>query len=363
MKIKFNKLLKAINKKEFLFAFLLTLSLVLLVFLMGYYNNKVIIKNPDPKAHYLLEPSNPLSILSNWDGPNYLNVAKNSYTNPSQTIFLPLYPFLVHSLNIIIHSYLDSALLVSWISLFFALYFYIKIIKEVFNKKDNFSVLNYLLFFIFFPTAVFLVATYTESLFAFLSLASIYFALKKRYLLSSISSFLLAITNVDAALVIFFIFLIMIENKSSIKKIIGYLIVAFSSLVAYLTYLDYKFNSPVAFLTSQKNQGWLNHNYFELIIGLNPFSLIFLVLLVLSIKYWWNKRKSFSIYSFLFILIPVLGNQFGGFNRYVLMAFPMQLMLYDYLKNKPKLYTFSLILTTICWSYFVFQYVAGYVGG
>ena len=363
MKNKLQTILKNLNKKEFLFALVIALSLIAIVSFAGYYNNKVVIKNPDPRAHYLLEPSNPLSFLSNWDGPNYINIAKSSYLNSSQTIFLPLYPILIHFLAKIINSYLDSALIISWISLVLAIYFYIKIIKDIFNKKDNFSIQNYLLFFIFFPTAVFLVATYTESLFAFLALAAIYFALKKKYLFSLLSSFFLAITNIDAALIIFLVFLIMIENRSSIKKIIGYLILSISSIVSYLIYLDHKFNSPLSFLSSQKTQGWLNHNYFELISGLNPFSLLFVILLILSAKYWWTRRKSFSIYSLSFLLIPILGNQFGGFNRYVLMAFPMQFMIYDFLKNKPKLYTFSLVLTTICWSYFVFQYTAGYVGG
>ncbi len=363
MEIKFKKILKTINHKELFLAFLLALSLILLVFFIGFYNNKVIIKNPDPAAHYLLEPNNPLKILSNWDGPNYLKVARSSYSNASLTIFLPLYPILIHFLAQVVHSYLDSALIISWISLVLAIYFYIKILKLEFNKKDNFSILNYLLFFLFFPTAVFLVATYTESLFAFLALSAIYFALKKKYFLSSLSSLLLAITNIDAILVIFLIILIMFENKENIRKILGYTVLALSSIISYLLYLKYKFNSPLAFLASQKSQGWLNHKYLELITGLNPISLLFVILLIMSAKYWWTRRKSFSVYSLSFLLIPILGNQFGGFNRYLLMAFPMQFMIYDYLKNKPKLLTASLILTTICWSYFVFQYVAGYVGG
>ena len=363
MQKKYQLLLSKINKNELLFAFLIAFMVIFLVISFGFYNNKVVLQNPDPHAHYLLEPNNPLKILANWDGVNYLNVAQNSYSNASQAIFLPLYPILVRFLFDLVHSYLDSALIISWFAFGLAIFFYIKIVKEVFKEKDNFKTLNYLFYFVFFPTAVFFVATYTESLFALLALIGIYTALKKKYFISSLATLLLGITNVDAVLVILFVLIILIENKASLMKIISYALVAFSGLAAYLVYLAVRFHTMLAFLPSQQGQGWLNHNYSELIAGLNPFSLGFIVLLILSAYYWWDKRKSFSIYSLSFLLIPILGNQFGGFNRYVLMAFPMQLMLWDYLKNKPKLFALSLVLISICWSYFVFQYVGGYVGG
>jgi hypothetical protein len=58
-----------------------------------------------------------------------------------------------------------------------------------------------------------------------------------------------------------------------------------------------------------------------------------------------------------------MGNQFGGFNRYVLVAFPLQFMAYDYLKDKYMIYSLALGGMGIIWAYFTLQYAGGYIGG
>ena len=134
---------------------------------MGWYNNKVVLPNPAVSAHYTQEPTNPLSFMSNWDGPDYLPIAKSGYTAFDQSNFYPLYPLLIDLVHFVISSPLVSALLLSWFCFAGAIYFYLKIIKLIFNVADNEEALRGLLFFILFPTAVFFLATYTEALFAF----------------------------------------------------------------------------------------------------------------------------------------------------------------------------------------------------
>jgi hypothetical protein len=83
----------------------------------------------------------------------------------------------------------------------------------------------------------------------------------------------------------------------------------------------------------------------------------------LAVIYWWNRKRSFSIYSGLFLLIPFAGGQFGGFARYCLMVFPVQFMLYDYLKDKRVLYPLVIAGFAVGWTYFLLQYAGGYIGG
>ncbi len=360
---KYRSLIVLIRKNDLCFAIFIVSIVVIAGLSFGWYNNKAVPINPDPGAHYLLE-KNPLSFTSNWDGPNYLSIARFSYNDPGQTNFFPLYPILIHLLNYLIPSLLISALIITWISLIGAVYFFIKIIKYLFKEKYAINTLPYLIFFILFPTAVFLLGTYTESLMAFLSLAAIYYALTKRYDLVAIFAVLVAITNLDGLLVLLLLAVIMLEQRASLLKVAIFSIFSLTGLATYGYYLKVRFNNFWLFITSQKSHGWLNRNYSELISGIDPFNIIFVVLILASAYYWFkNNRPSFAIYSLSFLLVPILGNQFGGFNRYALMIFPISIMAYPILKKHPSLLSGMIVLSVISWTYFALQYFGGYVGG
>lgn len=145
----------------------------------------------------------------------------------------------------------------------------------------------------------------------------------------------------------------------------AYVLVGSLGLIAYMAYLFNKFNHPLAFITAQESHGWVQihqgyiHNLESTFSILNIF---FVALLVLSVIYWWSRRKSFAIYSLAFLLIPIAGGQFGGFNRYTLMAFPIQFMLYEKLRNKPLAYALVLSVFSVLWTYTLLQYAGGYTG-
>jgi Gpi18-like mannosyltransferase len=252
---------------------------------------------------------------------------------------------------------------VSWFSLIGSVYFYIKIIKRLFGLKDNQEALRGLMFFILFPTAVFLLATYTESLFAFLALGSIYFALKKNYLAAGLFALACSATHITGMFVVLLMAMILLEEHVKKSKIVLAFAVGIVGLVSYMYFLWDRFGQPLAFITSQEGHGWLKYGDARLINSIDLFNVIFIVLLIISVVYWRQRRKSFSVYSMLFLLIPLIGKQFGGYNRYVLMAFPLQLMLYNYLRHKKIGYVFAIALISISWSYFLFQYAGGYIGG
>ena len=356
--------IKPIKTNDLVFSILIALIMIAVGLSFGWYNNKVVPINPDPIAHYIPNNKNPLSFTSNWDGPNYLSIAKFSYTNSGQTNFFPLYPLLIKIVHYIIPSFLISALLISWAALVGAIYFFIRIIKLLYKEKSSIATLPYLLFLVLFPTAVFFIGTYTESLMAMLSLGAIYFALQKKYELSAILSLFAVLTNLDGLLVLFFVVLILLEQRLSLIKTFIFGVFSLLGLATYSYYLFVRFNNALLFISSQKAHGWLNHNYSELISGIDPFNLIFIIVLIVGAIYWIKQRRiSFALYSLSFLLIPAIGNQFGGFNRYVLMAFPIQIMVYPMLKKHPSIFIGVVIFMTISWSYFMFQYFGGYVGG
>jgi hypothetical protein len=244
-----------------------------------------------------------------------------------------------------------------------AIFYFIKVSKVLFKIKTPIESLKSVLLFILFPTAVFLFATYTEGLFAMLALGAIYYLLRKNYLISAVFALLAAVTHVTGVFLIIMLVMMLFEQKARLSQIIKYFIISCLGLIGYMIFLAVRFSNPLSFITAQRAHGWVDSGYLHHISS--TFSIInifFIILLLASVVYWWRRKKSFSIYSLTFLLIPLVGGQFGGFDRYTLMAFPIQFMLYQQLKNKHLTYTLVLVAFTVVWTYTVLQYMGGYTG-
>jgi hypothetical protein len=352
-----------IKGSELLLALLVGVVIIAGGLCIGYENTKIIPLNADTHARYLVEPGNKLSFMANWDGPNYLAIATHGYTDPQLTNFFPLYPLAIYILHFVIPSILDCALVISWLCFFGAIYFYLKIIKFMYHLSDNLDALQGVMFFVFFPTAVFFLAAYTESLFAFLSLAAIYFALRMRTVISALFVLLATATHINGLFIIVLVTFILLEQRERLWKTIIAAGAGCIGLSSYMGYLAVKFHNPLDFVQAQQKHGWLTNDPHSADFGIGWLSIVFIIMLVTTAVYWWSRRKSFAIYSLLFLCIPLIGGQFGGFNRYVLMAFPMQLMLYERFRNSKLAYSLCLSASVLLWAYFLFQYVGGYVGG
>jgi Gpi18-like mannosyltransferase len=358
-------LLTLILKRDLLLAIVVALAVIFGGVFLGGENNRVVPVNSDPNARYVsIDPSAHLAFMSNWDGPDYIRIAAHGYSNKEQANFFPLYPILIRALNSVIGSPLYSALALSWLSFTGAIYFYLKVIKQLFNKvSDNQEALRGLLFFVLFPTGVFLLATYTESLFAFLSLAAIYFCLKKNYWPAALALAMATATHINGIFAVVLVALMMLEQKERLSRIAATAAVGVLGIVGYIVYLAHRFNSPLLFIKAQQKHGWLADGLNHSVSTIGWMNIIFIILIIASVFYWWSRRKSFAIYSLLFLSIPVIGGQFGGFNRYVLMDFPLQWMLYLKVQDSKVMYPLALSLSAVLWAYFLFQYAGGYVGG
>lgn len=349
---------------DLVLAVLLALLIIIIGVGLGWENNKIVPVNSAASAHYNLEPNNRLSFMSEWDGPNYLNIATNGYTSKNEANFFPLYPLAIRAVHSLIKSWLDSALAVSWLCFMGTIYFYLKIIKHLYKLKDSLEALRGALFFILFPTGVFLIATYTEALFALLALGAIYYALQKKYILASLFALLSTATHVTGVFVVLLIAMLLWENRVKPLKILASMVIGSLGIVSYMIYQAHKFGNALAFISAQKKHNWLSFtpaHFASVFLNLNG---IFILLLLISIVYWWSRRKSFSVYSALFAcIIFVAGKDLGGIGRYTLMAFPLQIMLYDYFRDKKVGYPLVLALSAILWTFFTLRYAGGYTGG
>jgi hypothetical protein len=359
---KSTKARRFIVNNEVALAIVMAIVVICLGVFWGWYNNRIVPVNYIKISHYWGEPHNPLSFMSGWDGPLYLQIAQHGYKNAVWSNFFPLYPAIIGIVNKVIPSVLDSGLIVAWTALVGAIYFYIKIVKRLFHVSDNLEALRALLFFVFFPTGVFLIATFTESLFAFLALGAIYFALKKQLIPTALFAAFCTATHVNGIAVLLLLALILWEEGIKRINIVLTILIGSTGLLFFMLALFIRFHNPFLFITAQTLHGWLKGSYSN-VFSADLFNLLFILGLLLAAIYWWPRRKSFSVYALTFIAIPIVGRQFGGFNRYVLMAFPLQLMLYGYLRDKKTAYALAMVFFGAAWAYFTLQYAGGYVGG
>ncbi|HUD11028.1 MAG TPA: mannosyltransferase family protein [Candidatus Saccharimonadia bacterium] len=349
--------------KDLRLALLVTGAVVAIGVGLGWDNTQTVTPAPYPGFHYLEEPHNPLSFFANWDAADYLSIAKDGYTNEFWVNWFPLYPITIHAVHFVVPSYLDSALLISWLSLVGAVYFYIKIVRIVFNVKDEFEPLRALIFFVLFPTGVFLIAPFSESLFSLLALASVYFALRKEFFWTAVFAMLCTATHITGMFVVVLTALILLEQKVRIRSVIATAVGGSLGLVSYMAYLFATYDKPTDFLQSQEiYHHWTQSGLYNLLISDSPSNVLMVALVVASVIYWWRTRKSFSVYSALFLVILIQGKQYGGFNRYVLVDFPVQLMLYGFFRNRKTWYPYVTAALGIAWAYFLLQYAGGYIG-
>jgi hypothetical protein len=210
---------------------------------------------------------------------------------------------------------------------------------------------------------VFLLATYTESLFAFFALGSVYAALRKRWQLAGSFGFLATLTHVNGIFLIVLTSLILLEEGVKLKDVAQSAALSAMGLIVYMFFLLDQFHKPLAFVTAQREHGWLESHYSSFTGELSIISITLIVLIIVGVFYYWRTRKSFSIYLLCYLLILLIGGQVGGFNRYALMAFPVQFMLYNWTRNRPALYAAVLAISSVLCAHFLFQYAGGYVGG
>ena len=355
-------LLRNTSKNILLLSLICVIIVICLGVGLGLQKDKVLPSNPWSPSLYLTKPDNRLNFLANLDGKAYISISQHGYTTESQASYFPLYPLVIYLVNIIIHTPLYSALVVSWASLVGAVYFYIKIIKDYFKISDNIEALKGVALFLLYPTGVFLIASYTESLFGFLSLGAIFFALKKKYLLTGLFTLFVTATHINGLLILLLVLMILYEEHEKLINIVKTFFLGIIGIGSFMLFLKIKYNNALDFITQQRLvHGWFEQSILPKLLHINPLEYLFVALILLTTIYWWHRRKSFAIYSLIYLLIPVVGGTFGGFTRYTLMIFPLQFMIFDVLRNKSFGYALCLSSFAIGWGFFVLQFAGGFI--
>lgn len=123
-----------------------------------------------------------IKVWGNWDGGHYTSIATNGY-EIIQYAFFPLFPYLIHFLMEIFDiSAYTAGVVISRMALLGGLYYLYRLVILELDKGTAQRTLIYLLVY---PASFFLFAIYTESLFLFLAISSIFYARSQKWLLAS----------------------------------------------------------------------------------------------------------------------------------------------------------------------------------
>ena len=191
-------------------------------------------------------------IWNRWDTNWYLRIAEYGYQNSPDgrlsITFLPLFPWLIRLSAIMLKSYLTSGLMISNICYILLLLIFYKLVKKDFPEKVAWKTVVY---FSIYPTAYFLHAAYTESLFLMLVFLCILLARNERWFLASFAGMLAVLTRFNGILLLPLLFseylTIKKFNFRNIRLDILWIILVFLGFAFYL-FLNYQyFGNPFAF--------------------------------------------------------------------------------------------------------------------
>jgi hypothetical protein len=137
-----------------------------------------------------------LGVWQRFDTLWYLRIASEGYSAAAHDIhFPPLYPVLIKALGtVLLGNYLVAAIIISNTAYVLSLIYLQKLTAEVFNVK---TARRTALYISVFPTAFFLIAPYSESLFIFLAVASFYYTARGRWPLVGFLGFLAVLTRLQ----------------------------------------------------------------------------------------------------------------------------------------------------------------------
>ena len=325
-------------------------------------------------------PSGTMNLWSHWDGEHYVALAAGGYLQPPENVspaFFPLYPLLMRSVAELFGGPVSEGALSLWgplVSLLFlplALFFVYRIAEDGFGEQVARATT---LALAFFPTTFFLNCAYTESLFLALSAGSLWACrVRKDLLLACVLAALAGATRNVGVFLMAPLFIGWLRDVRYYRWRGVYLALAPSGLIVYAGYLWWRFGDPLLFYTDQGKWGrqaagplatagrvweaavegsarlldprlWADPSLGNLANHLeeanNLYNLMFFVFAgVVLIAGLWELPPDLSVYTFLLVTpVTLFGppqSPLMGTPRYVLVAFPLFIMLGLLSKNRP----------------------------
>lgn len=267
--------------------------------------------------------------LVQYDGFQYTHIAQDGYTNATYTAFLPLYPLTIRAVAQVARVSVSYAgLIVSWLALCASavvIYQWAKL--ELTGRGYKLSPWSVLGLMAAFPTALFFVLPYTESLFLLFNIGALFLFRKKHYIYAGLVAALASATRFQGILlVVYFAANFLFAQKPRDWKKLIPVALGVLGLVAYMVWLSVsKYHDPLSFMAAEKSWGRLDGNLIvNLIHSMRPLYLWYLPVAIVGLwSVWRYLGWAYFIYSLAFFLMPISTGNLQSINRYLVSLVPM----------------------------------------
>ena len=288
---------------------------------------------------------------ANFDGEHYLWISQHGYRG-FEYAFFPMYPMLIRVVNLVFQDPVFSGLLVSNVAFFIFLYLLYKLMLENFSRSE---VWRGIILMLAFPTAFFMGADYSESVFLALSVGFFLALLKKNFFWIGVLGAMTTLTRVvglTVGVVVFFYWL-----KSGFRNS-RYLFCGIVILIAFIGVMVFNFletGDAIAFASAQSHFNAsrsatnlvlplrVGYRYIKIFLTADVWSLQYLIAVIefvatsaafLSIALFWRRMKAeYLIWCIGVLIIPVVTGTLSSMPRYVLAAFPLWFYIASKLKG------------------------------
>ena len=296
----------------------------------------------------------PVWTFANFDGVHYIRIAQDGYEQKFTQVFFPLYPILIHLFSYATFgNLLIAALVVANIAFLGGLLIFYRMILEIYNQK---TAIWAVIFLLAFPTSFYFGSAYSEGLFYFLIVGYFYLIYRKRIVLASLLGGFASATRLIG------VFLVLsLKPKFKISHFLPFLIIP-AGLISYMLYLTLVFKNPLYFISAQQVFGQERSTqgivllpqvfwrYFKIITTTSgapllnaSFELISTVFALVLLALAYKKVKGeWLIFSVASVLVPTLSGTLVSMPRYILVAFPIFIVLAQIKNTLAKIFILSI---------------------
>ncbi|MDQ0286688.1 Gpi18-like mannosyltransferase [Desulfofundulus luciae] len=341
----------------------------LLIVLAGYFAVIFFPGHYDPRQFFALVGQG----LNRWDAGWYLRIAQEGY-NQKSAAFFPLYPLLIHLLSRLGVGPAAAGIFISNLSLAGILAIFYRLASMDYDPHTSRRATWYLALF---PTAFYLSAIYTESLYLLLVLMTFYFFRQRRWLPAGLCGMLAASTrNMGVFLLFPGLWEYWRATKGKISKDIVFLALIPAGLLFFMIFLQAELGNPLAFVEAQQfwhrsfswpwvslEQAtvllWENRRFSRQLLDIS-FTLVGLASFFLSLG---KERPSYTLFALIGLLVPLFSPAphapLLSMPRFVMVLFPIYLTLARLVKEG-RGHNFILALTSSLFFFLYLLFARGY---
>lgn len=322
----------------------------------------------------------PLDIWLQWDAFKFLATAEHGYTSPeaapNSTAFFPLFPLVVRVFTVFGLSSLMAGMLVAALSCWVALAYLFRLAEH----DDPGSGRNAMLYLALFPTALFLIAPYSEALFLAGAVAAFYYARAGRWHLVGIPAAVAMGSRFAGVFLLAALAAEFLRQRDFTRQRAANaglsLVIGIVPLLAYGAYLAQIKGDPLHFFIDQR-VGWGRSltspltalaNTLDRLEIENSGNLMMIYRLELVgafagivVVAWALKRKEWGYATFMGLSLAALlvSFEYMSIPRILLTFFPVALFAAQATRRHPGLHEIYLVTTTILMTMGVLVFTRG----